>query len=68
MLNEVETLEARIAHFQRRQEEMLELDRKLQNMKQEYLADMKATFGLCDGEPANVLEIVKAMQKVRNLA
>jgi hypothetical protein len=60
-------LETKIQYFREKQKEMLELDRTLQNKKQEYLAEMKAAFGIADGEPANVLEIVEAIKKVKDM-
>lgn len=60
-------LAEKISYFQTKQAEILELNRQLEVKKQEYKAEMKAAFGIADGEPANVLEIVEAIQKVQGM-
>jgi hypothetical protein len=49
-------------------QQVTELERPLIVKGQEYRAEMKAAFGLADGENANVLELIEAIAKVRTWA
>jgi uncharacterized protein YPO0396 len=43
------------------------LAEELNKLKEEYRAEVKAAFGITDGEPANVLEIVKTVRRVQGM-
>jgi len=58
------TFNEAIVKAQEMQKELLELNRELESKKQLYKAFTKEHFGLADGEPIDVLEIVKAIKLV----
>jgi len=57
----------KVQYFDGWQANILKLKTELDNEMQKYKAEFKATFGICDGEPANVLELVKAIKAVNLL-
>lgn len=60
-------LEKKIAYFKTSQEQILEQSRKLQKMTEEYKAELKATFGITDGEQMNVLQLVESFVKIQGI-
>lgn len=54
----------KITELKKLQEEIVRLNQELQNKTAEYKAKTKAAFGLADGEPINVLEVVEMVSKV----
>lgn len=68
MGEETQTLQSKIEKFRSWQEKLLKLNQELENAKQEYRAQMKAEFGLADGEPANVLELVESFARIQKMA
>lgn len=44
-----------------------EVTRELDNKKEKYRAELKATFGMTDGEKTNVLDVIQAVQKATAL-
>jgi len=57
----------KVKYFEEWQAKIIKLGNEFENEKQKYKAEFKATFGICDGEPANVLELVKAIKAVNLL-
>ncbi len=56
--------EERVKYYREKQEEIMKLNQDLENKKNEYKAEMKAEFGICDGEPADVLSLIAAIKNV----
>jgi hypothetical protein len=61
------TYDEKIKHFEELQNEIVKLGQELDAKKQKYKAEFKATFGICDGEASNLLELVKAIRAVNLL-
>jgi hypothetical protein len=59
-----EKIEAFFERMSEKQKKILELHQELENLKAEYRAEMKARVGICDGESHNVLDYMKAVQRV----
>lgn len=60
-------LRDKIGAFKVKQAEIMGLKQQLDTKMAEYKAEMKETFGITDGEPANVLELIAAFDKVQDL-
>lgn len=54
-----------VAEFEKEQKEIMDLERQLHNRVEEYKAQMRATFGIADGDKTNVLDLVKAIKKIQ---
>lgn len=46
------------------QDEITKAGEQLRRMQEEYRADMKTTFGITDGEPADILTLLEAVLKM----
>ena len=57
----------KIKYFEEKQKEIVALIQELEKKKSEYKAEFKAAFGITDGEPANVLEIIKTIKTVMSM-
>lgn len=57
-------LNDKITYFKEYQEKIIKMEHELRSEAEKYKAEMKAAFGLADGENANVLSLIEAMQKV----
>jgi len=56
-----------VKHFEEWQKKIIEMANQVDGEKAKYKAEFKATFGICDGEPMNVLEVIKAIKAVNTL-
>tara|TARA_R110000868_G_scaffold62962_3_gene189948 strand:- start:5712 stop:5903 length:192 start_codon:yes stop_codon:yes gene_type:complete len=56
-----------ILDFETKQAVIIEKSADLERLMQEYKAELKAKFGITDGEKMNVLDVIKAMAKVKDL-
>jgi len=54
-------------YFIAKQKEIVELNAKLDNLKEIYKAELKAWLGVTDGEPINVLEVADLIRKVKDM-
>lgn len=61
-------LQEKITHFETLQKEIIEANANLEKKMEQYRAELKATFGITDGEKMNVLDMIKAISKVKELA
>lgn len=70
IMAEAQAIQVKTAEFQNSdfvvnaQRELNELNQALENKKEQYKAEMKAEFGVCDGEQINILDVVQMTHKV----
>lgn len=62
-----ETLEMTVSRLRGMQAEMLEMNQELQNKAAVYRAELKKHFGITDGEQMNVLDMIEAMRRIKEL-
>lgn len=60
-------LQEKIEHYKNLQIEIMELQQKVEKLMAEYKAQMKADFGICDGDTTNVLQLVEVVAKITSL-
>ena len=63
----MKSYEDTVKHFEEWQKKIIEKVNDVEAEKAKYKAEFKATFGICDGDPMNVLEVVKAIRAVNSL-
>lgn len=61
-------IEEKIEYFKNWQEKIIKLVTEAEAEKSKYKAEFKATFGICDGEQANALNIIEAIKAVNTLS
>ena len=54
----------KIAQFKGKQEKITKMNQDLQNEIANYKAEFKDTFGIADGDQANLLELIETIGKV----
>lgn len=54
----------RIEYFNKKREELSKMANELDIARAQYKAEMKAEFGITDGEPADVLSLIMAIHAV----
>ena len=62
------TLEQIINNFLKTQGEIMALSAELEKKKEEYRAQVKAAFGVTDGEPLNIVQLVQMIASVQKMA
>lgn len=62
------TFQDYMTKFKALQGEIMELSQALENKKAQYRAEMKAAFGLADGDQTSVLDIIDTIRKVQGMA
>jgi hypothetical protein len=62
------TFDQLLEHFEKKQVEIMDLARELENKKQLYKAETKQAFGLADGETIDIISVIKAIRKVQGMA
>lgn len=63
----VSPLDQKIEYFTKWQVKILDLQRETQEQMNKYKAEMKATFGLADGDQTNVLELISTIKKIKEM-
>lgn len=53
-------------HFQEKQNDIKLLHSKLESLVEVYKAELKAAFGVTDGEPADIFSLVKMVRRMMN--
>ncbi len=63
----VESLEQFFTRMTEKQQRIQDVHQGLENLKAEYRGEIKARFGITDGESLNVLDFMKAVHGVLGL-
>ena len=58
-------LKEQIEYFYAQQKEIIALEQELKNRAAKFNAEMKSVFGVCNGEPINILQIIELIMSVR---
>lgn len=60
-------LDEKLEHFAALQKELLDKNQELTNLKERYKAETKEVFGVADGEPINIMEVVSMIKRVADM-